>query len=67
MNDTTVHLGCNGTIFLGWLIVFNDILTLVGYLMPNSIYKDISDVSFVKEYFVGNIFKQARSHLIASS
>ena len=39
------------TYLVGWLIEFYGISTVVGYSMPNSVYKFI-DILFVNEQFV---------------
>ena len=44
-------------------VIFYSISTLVGYLMPSSVY-----IWFVSQKFEGNfIFKQVRTHLFAHS
>ena len=43
-----------------WFLGFYGISTLLGYLMPNTVYKYI-----ICEQFVDNIFKQTKANLFA--
>ena len=45
---------------------FYDILT-IGYLMPNPIYTDISNIYDSETHFVDNIFRWAWAHFFAHS
>ena len=60
MPDVNMHLMMQ----LRFVIVFCGISTLVGYLMPNSLYTNIKCGLWTN--FVDNIFKQVRAHFLGT-
>ena len=50
---------------VAWLVGFNGISTLVGYLMPNPVYTYIKFILFVYRWFLRSICKCVRPYFLA--